>query len=125
MKHRSLIKVFGSMKPIGMYRRRSDDTFGMTTKLLFGMFSTWNLVGLAASFRVGALLLAKRNLRTASTRFITSGICRSSFGSQSPSHRHHRSQPLRNSAEPSQRRNHFFDFGSLRMNSSRSSAVNR
>ena len=77
------------------------------------MFSTWKRVGVSASFRVGALLLAKRVWRTASMRFSTSGSCFNSAGDASPSHRHQRSQPLMNSSLPSQRRKYFAAPGSI------------
>jgi len=122
---KSLTNVFGDMNPIGMNLLRSDETFGMRRKLDFGKFSTWNRVGVSAIFRVGALLLASRNLRTASTRSNASGIARNSSGGQSPSHKHQRSMPLMNSSEPIQRRKNSLAAGSSLRNATFSPGVKR
>ena len=77
--------------------------------------------------QVAEPLLLHRGLTRAAarTRSTHSGISFKTFGGHSPSHRHHRSHPLINSSEPSQRRNHFLAFGSNFKNSSRPSAVNK
>ena len=65
---KSLARVPLWMNPIGTYFRFSDETLGMIIDEPEGIFSTWNLVGVSASLRVPALVLAKRAFLTFSTR---------------------------------------------------------
>ncbi len=90
------------MKPMGMYSRRSDETFGMMMAVL-GFFCSRKSVGVAACLRVSADLLARRHARHLATHSITSGIERMTVGSTSLSQRHQRPSPWMYSFEPVRR----------------------
>jgi hypothetical protein len=107
-----------SMKPIGINRRLSDETAGMTRKVLDAKVSTSNRVGFRASFLVASFLLAILKALTLSTRFRASGIDFKFDGSQSPSQRHQRNPPLMNSSDPNHFRNNGLLFGSFLTKSS-------
>ena len=65
--------VGGSSHPIGMYSLRSELVSGTTRYGAVGRTFTWYRVGVSASLRVGALLLASRYERTRLMRSFTWG----------------------------------------------------
>ena len=66
-----------------------------------------------ALYLVEAFALAMRMVFTDLTRFITSGIARSSLGGHLTSHKHHRGMLLMNSSAPKNRLIHFAACGSI------------
>ena len=106
-----------------MYRRLSDETFGIKMESPSGMFSTWKRVGVVANCHVGALVRDSRYSFTARARSIAKGIACSSVGETSPSHSTPRSMSLMNSWAPYRRWKYATDRGSSRRNRSFSSAV--
>jgi hypothetical protein len=82
---------------MGIYFLLSELTFGITKYGPSGIFWTWNLVGVLASFIVGTLVLANRKSLTASIRFKTPGIDFNSLGCVLPRYKHHLLYPFINS----------------------------
>lgn len=92
--------VSGFTYEIGIYRRFSDDTFGITNILVSGCRISPNRVGVSASISVCGLLLFFRNSAVNRIRSIIIFDFCNSLGDTPISQRHHRSFPLINSAPP-------------------------
>ena len=111
---------------IGMYRRVSDETEGMSRYARVRLReSRRNRVGLSANSLVVCRLLFRRCSRTPSTRLRTSGIARISSGEASFSHRHHRLSPLMNSSSAEKRTDELLAPGFSSSRSAFSSSVKK
>ena len=104
--------TLSSMNPIGIYRRFSDDTSGITIHDL-GFIVSLNCVWWSARLLVAESELLRRICLHFSTLSITKGIFLNSPGNIFTSHTHHRLLLLINSREPISRFMYGIAFGSF------------
>src|ERR1035437_5600953 len=90
----------GGKNPIGMYRRRSEEVFGIARYCLEGWRISPKRAGVSASFFVASLSLSKRVCLTSAIRLVSSGCCRILEGGASTSQKQERSIPLMYSTDP-------------------------
>ena len=118
---KSLTIISSAKNPIGIYRLRSDDTFGTTIKAS-GLRCSLNNMGVSANFLRPSSGAFSLSCLQRAMRFITSGILRSSLGATPTSHKHQRFLLFIYSTAPINRRIYFSESGSAFRKPSKSSS---